>query len=51
VSKKVSKFKGLIMNQQMTLHKINIKTFKIAPTCFDIKIIFTELRCSLLQLL
>jgi len=26
-----------------------IKTFKIAPTCFDPKIIFRELRCSLLK--
>jgi len=27
-----------------------IKTFKIAPTCLDPKIIFRELRCSLLKL-
>ena len=27
-----------------------IKTFKIAPTCFDPKIIFRELHCSLLKL-
>jgi len=26
-----------------------IKTFKIAPTCFDPKIIFRELYCSLLK--
>jgi len=26
-----------------------IKTFKIAPTCFDPKIIFRELHCSLLK--
>jgi len=28
---------------------LNIKTFKIAPTCFDPKIIFRELHCSLLM--
>ena len=39
----------LIINQQMHLHKIHIKIFKIAPTCFDPKIILRELRCSLLQ--
>ena len=34
------------------MHILNffyIKTFKIAPTCFDPKIIFRELRCSLLK--
>jgi len=34
----------------MHIHKIfYIKTFKIAPTCFDPKIIFRELHCSLLS--
>jgi len=33
----------------MHIHKIvYIKIFKIAPTCFDPKIIFRELHCSLL---
>jgi len=32
----------------MHVHKIfHIKTFKIAPTYFDHKIIFRELHCSL----
>ena len=29
--------------------KFHIKTLKIAPTCFDPKIILRELRCSLLK--
>jgi len=29
--------------------KFYIKTFKIAPTCFDPKIIFKELHCSLIK--
>ena len=29
--------------------KFHIKTLKIAPTCFDHKIIFRELHCSLLK--
>jgi len=34
-------------HQLMHIHKIvYIKTFKIAPTCFDPKIIFRELHCS-----
>jgi len=34
----------------MHIHKIvYIKTFKIAPTCFDLKIIFRELHCSSLK--
>jgi len=34
----------------MHIHKIfYIKTFKIASTCFDPKIIFRELHCSLLK--
>jgi len=34
----------------MHIHKIvYIKTFKIAPTCFDPEIIVRELRCSLLK--
>ena len=34
----------------MHIHKIvYIKTFKIAPTCFDPKIIFRELHCSSLK--
>ena len=28
-----------------------VKTFKIAPTCFDPKIIFRELHCSLLNMI
>jgi len=31
------------------IHILYIKTFKIAPTCFGPKIIFRELRCSLLK--
>ena len=38
-----------IINQQMHYTKFRIKTFKIAPTCFDPKIILRELRCSLLK--
>jgi len=34
----------------MHIYKIfYIKTFKIVPTCFDPKIIFRELHCSLLK--
>ena len=32
-----------------TYIKVHIKTLKIAPTCFDPKIIFRELHCSLLK--
>ena len=39
----------LIINQQMSYIKFHIKTLKIAPTCFDPKIILRELRCSLLK--
>ena len=40
---------ALIINQQMHYIKFHIKTLKIAPTCFDPKIILRELRCSLLK--
>jgi len=40
----------LIINQQMHYIKFHIKTLKIAPTCFDPKIILRELHCSLLKL-
>ena len=40
---------ALIINQEMHHIKFHIKTLKIAPTCFDPKIILTELRCSLLK--
>jgi len=41
-----------LANQQMHIHKIvYIKTFKIAPTCFDPKIIFRELHCSYLKMI
>ena len=34
----------------MHIHKFfYVKIFKIAPTCFDPKIIFRELHCSLLK--
>jgi len=37
-------------HQPMHIRKIFfIKTFKIAPTCFDPKIIFRELHCSLVK--
>ena len=39
----------LIINQQMHYIKFHIKTLKIAPTCFDPKIILRELYCSLLK--
>ena len=40
-----------LVHQPMHTHKIvYIKTFKIAPTCFDHAIIIRELRCSLLEL-
>ena len=32
-----------------TYIKFHIKTLKIAPTCFDPKVILRELRCSLLK--
>ena len=35
--------------KQMHYVKFHIKTLKIAPTCFDPKIILRELRCSLLK--
>ena len=36
----------------MHIHKIvYIKTFKIAPTCFDPKIIFSEEQCSSLKII
>ena len=38
-----------ITNQRMNYIKFHIKTLKIAPTCFDPKIILRELRCSLLK--
>ena len=41
----------LFINQQMHYIKFHIKTLKIAPTCFDSKIILRELRCSLLVIL
>jgi hypothetical protein len=40
---------SLIINQQMHYIKFHIKTPKIAPTCFDPKIILRELRCPLLK--
>jgi len=39
----------LIINQQMHYTKFHIKTLKINPTCFDLKIILRELPCSLLK--
>jgi len=39
----------LIINQQTHYIKFHIETLKIAPTCFDPKIILKELRCSLLK--
>jgi len=39
----------LIINQQTHYIKFHIKTLKMAPTCFDPKIILRELRCSLLK--
>jgi len=39
----------LIINQQMFYIKFHIKILKIAPTCFDPKIILRELRFSLLK--
>jgi len=39
-----------LAHQLMHTHKIvYIGTFKIAPTCFDPKIIFREVHCSLLK--
>ena len=39
-----------LAHQLMHTHKnFYIKTFKIAPTCFDSKIILRELHCSLLK--
>ena len=37
----------LIINQKLHYIKFHIKKLKIAPTCFDPKIILRELRCSL----
>ena len=39
----------LIINQQSHYIKFHTKTLKIAPTCFDPKIILRELRCSSLK--
>ena len=39
----------LIITNKCTYIKFHIKTLKIAPTCFDPKIILRELRCSLLK--
>ena len=45
------KHRHLISTQPMHTHKtVYIKTFKIAPTCFDHVIVIRELRCSLLKL-
>ena len=39
-----------LAHQLMNTHKIvHIKTFKIAPKCFNYAIIIRELRCSLLK--
>jgi len=46
---KIDSGNTLIINQQMHYIKFHIKTPKIAPTCFDPKIILKELRCSLLK--
>ena len=52
---KFSRISQLVTNnylahQLMHIHKIvYIKTFKIAPTCFNPKIIFRELHCSSLK--
>jgi len=43
-------FIALIITIKCTYIKFHIKTLKIAPTCFDPKIILRELRCSLLKL-
>jgi len=40
----------LIINQQMHYVKFHIKTLKIAPTCFDPKIILKE-QCSSLRMI
>jgi len=43
-------FPSCFPTKLMHIHKFfYIKTFKIAPTCFDPKIIFRELHCSLLK--
>ena len=49
VFKKVHAF--LLISVQTNAHNkiFYIKTFKIAPTCFDPKIIFRELHCSSLK--
>jgi len=39
----------LIVINKCTCIKFHIKTLKIAPTCFDPRIILKELRCSLLK--
>ena len=38
-----------LLTNKCTYIKSRIKTLKIAPTCFDPKIILRELRCSLLK--
>ena len=38
-----------LSTNKCTYIKFHIKTLKIAPTCFDPKIILRELRCSLLK--
>jgi len=47
-------FRRIIQSAHQLMHirkMFNIKTLKIAPTCFDPKIIFKELHCSLLKYL
>ena len=47
---KKKKFTSLqLSTNKCTYIKFHIKTLKIAPTCFDPKIILRELRCSLLK--
>jgi len=41
--------RNTLSTNKCTYIKFRIKTFKIAPTCFDPKIILRELRCSLLK--
>jgi len=38
-----------LSTNKCTYIKFHIKTLKIAPTCFDPKIILRDLRCSLLK--
>jgi len=51
VCMQVKKQLSHLINTPTNAHTYNfyIKTFKISPTCFDPKIIFRELRCSLLK--